>query len=34
MPTVMELTAEGATLGEITRVYREIWGIWELPIAI
>ena len=34
MPTVMELTAEGATLGEITKVYREIWGVWELPIAI
>ena len=34
MPKVMELTAEGATIGEITKVYREIWGIWELPLAI
>ncbi len=34
MPKVMELTAEGATLGEITKVYRQIFGVWELPIAV
>ncbi|HBQ29431.1 hypothetical protein HX99_02520 [Peptococcaceae bacterium SCADC1_2_3] len=34
MPSVMGLTAEGATLGEIANIYREIWGIWELPITI
>ena len=34
MPVVMELTREGATNGEVTRVFREIWGIWELPIKI
>jgi len=34
MPIVMEATKEGATVGEICDVYREIWGIWEPPIAI
>ena len=34
MPTVMELMGEGATLGEVAGVYREIWGIWDLPIAV
>lgn len=33
LPTVMELTAAGATLGEITSVYREVWGIWQLPFV-
>jgi methylmalonyl-CoA mutase N-terminal domain/subunit len=34
MPVVMEATREGATLQEICDVYREIWGIWEPPLAI
>jgi len=34
MPKVMELTAEGATLGEITKVYRQIFGVWELPVVV
>ncbi len=33
LPVVSELTAAGATLGEITGVYREIWGIWHLPFV-
>ncbi len=32
MDTVMELTREGATVGEITNIYREVWGLWEVPI--
>jgi len=34
MPAVMELTEEGATLGEITKVYRQTFGVWELPISV
>lgn len=34
MPIIMEATKEGATVGEICDVYREIWGIWEPPLAI
>ena len=34
MPIVMEATKEGATVGEICDIYREIWGIWEPPLAI
>ena len=34
MPVIMEATKEGATVGEICDIYREIWGIWEPPIAI
>jgi len=34
MPTVMELTEAGASVGEITRVYREVWGLWQLPIVV
>ena len=34
MPIVMEATREGATVGEICDIYREIWGIWEPPLAI
>ncbi|TFF90210.1 MAG: methylmalonyl-CoA mutase [Promethearchaeota archaeon] len=34
MPAVMEATKEGATIGEICDVYREIWGIWDPPLAI
>ncbi|MHA1297332.1 MAG: methylmalonyl-CoA mutase family protein, partial [Promethearchaeota archaeon] len=34
MPVVMEATKEGATLQEICDIYREIWGIWEPPLAI
>lgn len=33
MPAVSKLTAAGATLGEITGVYREVWGIWQLPFV-
>jgi methylmalonyl-CoA mutase N-terminal domain/subunit len=33
LPVVSELTDAGATLGEITSVYREIWGIWQLPFV-
>ncbi len=33
LPVVSQLTAAGATLGEITDVYREIWGLWDLPIV-
>ncbi len=34
MPVIMEATKEGATVGEICDIYREIWGIWEPPLAI
>ncbi|MBD3212994.1 MAG: methylmalonyl-CoA mutase [Candidatus Lokiarchaeota archaeon] len=34
MPVVMEATKEGATVGEVCDIYREIWGIWEPPLAI
>ncbi|MFX0030809.1 MAG: methylmalonyl-CoA mutase [Candidatus Hermodarchaeota archaeon] len=34
MPIVMEATKEGATVGEICDIYREIWGIWDPPLAI
>jgi len=34
MPIIMEATKEGATVGEICGIYREIWGIWEPPLAI
>ncbi|MBS7270338.1 MAG: methylmalonyl-CoA mutase [Candidatus Freyarchaeota archaeon] len=32
LPAVMEATKEGATLGEICNVYREMWGIWNPPM--
>lgn len=34
MPAVMEATKEGATVGEICDIYREIWGTWDPPLAI
>ncbi|MFX1279727.1 MAG: methylmalonyl-CoA mutase [Promethearchaeota archaeon] len=34
MPIVMEATKEGATVGEICDIYREVWGIWDPPLAI
>jgi methylmalonyl-CoA mutase N-terminal domain/subunit len=34
MPTVMEATKEGATVQEVCDIYREIYGIWEPPLAI
>ena len=34
MPVIMEATKEGATVGEICDIYREVWGIWEPPLAI
>ncbi|MBN2025903.1 MAG: methylmalonyl-CoA mutase [Actinobacteria bacterium] len=33
LPVVSELTMAGASLGEITGVYREVWGIWQLPFV-
>ena len=34
MPVMMEVTKLGATLQEICDIYREVWGIWEPPLAI
>ncbi|MFX0137834.1 MAG: methylmalonyl-CoA mutase [Candidatus Hodarchaeota archaeon] len=34
MPIVMEATKEGATVQEVCDIYREIYGIWEPPLAI
>jgi methylmalonyl-CoA mutase N-terminal domain/subunit len=34
MPVVMELTKEGATLAEITDIYRKIWGTWRAPLIV
>ncbi len=34
MPIIMEATKEGATVQEICDVYREVWGLWEPPLAI
>jgi hypothetical protein len=34
MPAVMDITAEGATVGEIAKIYREAWGIWNIPITV
>ncbi len=34
MPVVMEATREGATIGEVCNIYREIWGTWDPPLAI
>jgi len=34
MPVVMEAIKEGATIGEVCNIYREIWGIWDPPLAI
>jgi len=34
MPVVMEATREGATVGEVCNIYREIWGTWDPPLAI
>ena len=34
MLIMMEVTKEGATIGEVCNIYREIWGVWEHPIAI
>ncbi len=32
LPVVMELTREGATVGEITNTFREMWGLWDVPM--
>jgi len=32
LPTVMELTREGASVGEITNTFREMWGLWDVPM--
>lgn len=34
MPIIMEATKEGATIQEICDIYREVYGIWEPPLAI
>ena len=34
MPMGGKATKEGATVGEICGIYREIWGIWDPPIVI
>jgi len=34
LPMVMEATREGATVGEICDIYREIWKVWEPPIVV
>jgi len=34
MPIIMEATREGATVGEVCDIYREIYGIWDPPLAI
>jgi methylmalonyl-CoA mutase N-terminal domain/subunit len=34
MPFVMEATREGATVGEVCDIYREIYGTWDPPLAI
>ena len=34
LPVVMRLTAAGASLGEIADVYREVWGVWQAPVAV
>ena len=34
MPVIMEATKEGATIQEICDIYREVYGIWEPPLAI
>jgi methylmalonyl-CoA mutase N-terminal domain/subunit len=34
MPVVMQATKEGATVGEVCNIYREIWGTWDPPLAI
>lgn len=34
MPVLMELTNEGATNGEIAKVFRKTLGTWRLPISI
>jgi len=34
MPMVMDATREGATVGEICNIYREIWKVWEPPIVV
>ncbi len=32
LPPIMKATKEGATLGEICNIYREIWGTWDAPM--
>lgn len=34
MPTVMVATKEGATVGEVCGIYREVFKIWEPPIVV
>ena len=32
MPIMMDLTREGATIGEITNTFRDMWGLWDVPM--
>ncbi|MDO8671775.1 MAG: methylmalonyl-CoA mutase family protein [Dehalococcoidia bacterium] len=32
IPAMMEVAKSGATVGEVGKVYRDIWGIWNAPI--
>ncbi len=32
LPIVSELTREGASVGEITNTFREMWGLWDCPM--
>ncbi|MFH1151375.1 MAG: methylmalonyl-CoA mutase family protein [Actinomycetota bacterium] len=32
LPVVSRLTAEGASVGEITNTFREMWGLWDCPM--
>ncbi len=34
LPVVMEATKEGATVGEVCEIYREIFKVWEPPIVV
>jgi Methylmalonyl-CoA mutase, N-terminal domain/subunit len=34
MPVVMELTKEGATVTEVTNVYREVFGVWKPALLV
>ncbi|MFX1399152.1 MAG: methylmalonyl-CoA mutase [Promethearchaeota archaeon] len=34
MPIMMEVTKVGATIEEVCEIYREVFGIWDPPLAI
>ena len=33
MPAVMDAVKSYCTVGEICKVWRDIWGVWKLPIV-